>query len=153
MQQTDDYDFVFEKLRTYFSDGELLDWETIDRFDLLPFYVDEENFIGVHAGIPVKNGELMPVSLATCEQLVYDRRFKEANVLPKDGKCVLYGHTPVRYLTGTDEILFYPRADSDRHRREIAVYCKVHLDTGVIFSGVLGCVEINTCQCFYVTRL
>ena len=152
MRQTEDYDFVLEQLREYFSDGALLDWETVDRFDLLPLYVETDKFIGVHAGIPVKGGELLPVSQATCEQLVYDRVFKEPDILPQGEKCILYGHTPVRYLTGKDEILLYPRDGAAKDSQNIADYCKIHLDTGVALSGVLGCFAVNTCQCFYVNE-
>ena len=136
MRQTEDYDLVLEKLRGYFMDGKLLDWETVDRFDFLPFYIETDDFIGVHAGVPVKDGKLLPVSQATCGQLVYDRFFKEPNVLPRGEKCILYGHTPVRYLTGKDEILFYPRNGAVKGSQNIADYCKVHLDTGVFLSGV-----------------
>ena len=152
MQQTENYDWVLEKLRTYFSDGTLLDWETVDRFDLLPFYVETDKFIGVHAGIPVKGGELLPVSQAPCEQLVYDRVFKEPDILPQGEKCVLYGHTPVRYLTGKDEILLYPREAALQGSGNITDYCKIHLDTGVFLGGVLGCIAVDTCQCFAVQR-
>ncbi len=150
MRQTEDYESVLEKLRGSFRDGALLDWETVDRFDRLPFYVETDAFIGVHAGMPLENGKLLPFSRATCEQLVYDRRFKDADVLPQGSKCVLFGHTPVRYLTGRDEILFYPRADDSREGRGVADFCKVHLDTGVYLSGVLGCVAADTGRCFYV---
>ena len=150
MRQTEDYDRVLEELRAYFPDGTLLDWETVDRFDLLPLYVETDKFIGVHAGIPVKGGELLPVSQATCEQLVYDRVFKEPDILPQGEKCILYGHTPVRYLTGKDEILFYPRNGATNGSRNIADYCKIHLDTGVFLGGVLGCVAVDSCLCFYV---
>ena len=66
--------------------------------------------------------------------------------------CILYGHTPVRYLTGKDEILLYPRDGAAKGSRNIADYCKVHLDTGVALSGVLGCIAVNICQCFYVNE-
>ena len=150
MQQTENYDWVLEKLRTYFSDGTLLDWETVDRFDLLPFYVEADKFIGVHAGLPFRDGLFLPPEDARPEQLVYDRFFKEPNVLPRGEKCILYGHTPVRYLTGQDEILLYPRDGAVKDSRNIADYCKIHLDTGVVLSGVLGCFAVNTCQSFYV---
>lgn len=153
MRQTEDYDLVLRECQNYFTDGNLLDWETVDRFDFLPFYAETENFIGVHAGIPVKNGTILPVSEATCEQLVYDRRFKDAYVLPQNGKCVLYGHTPVRYLAGRDEILLYSRANARRGSSNIADYCKAHLDTGVFLSGVLGCLAVDSCRCFYVKTL
>ena len=150
MRQTENYDWVLEKLRGYFTDGRLLDWETVDRFDFLPFYAETDDFIGVHAGIPVKDGKLLPISQATCEQLVYDRRFKNKDILPQNGKCVLYGHTPVRCLTAMDEILLYPRDGTGKGSQNIADYCKIHLDTGVALSGVLGCFTVNSCQTFYV---
>ena len=152
MRQTEDYDWVLEKLRDYFIDGKLLDWETVDRFDLLPFYVETNEFIGVHAGVPFRDGMLLPPEDARPEQLVYDRVFKESNVLPRGEKCILYGHTPVRYLTGKDEILLYPRDGAAKDSQNIADYCKIHLDTGVALSGVLGCFAVNTCQCFYVNE-
>ena len=152
MRQTEDYDRVLEKLRGYFTDGKLLDWETVDKFDFLPFYVETDDFIGVHAGIPVKDGKLMPVSHATCEQLVYDRRFKDKDILPQSDKCVFYGHTPVRYLTDRDQVLRYPRKNMAQDSINIADYCKIHLDTGVALSGVLGCFAVNDCQSFYVSE-
>lgn len=150
MRATRDFDSVFTSLRAYFTDGELLDWETVDNFDLLPFYAETEDFIGVHAGVPVVEGKLTHPSEATSEQLVYDRRFKDPDVLPKGGKCVFFGHTPVRNLTGRDEILLYPRDETKRGSGDIRDYIKIHLDTGVFHSGVLGCIQMETCQTFYV---
>lgn len=150
MRQTEDYDWVLEKLRSYFTDGYLLDWKTVDRFDLLPFYIETDKFIGVHAGIPFQDGMLLPPEDARPEQLVYDRFFKEPNVLPRGEKCILYGHTPVRYLTGRDEILLYQRDGTGKGSQNIADYCKIHLATGVALSGVLGCFTVNSCQTFYV---
>ena len=150
MKQTEDYDWVLEKLRSYFTDGKLLDWETVDQFDLLPFYIETDKFIGVHAGIPFQDGMLLPPEDARPEQLVYDRFFKEPNVLPRGEKCILYGHTPVRYLTGRDEILLYQRDGTGKGSQNIADYCKIHLDTGVALSGVLGCFTVNSCLTFYV---
>ena len=94
MRATRDFDSVFTSLRAYFTDGELLDWETVDNFDLLPFYAETEDFIGVHAGVPVVEGKLTHPSEATSEQLVYDRRFKDPDVLPKGGKCVFSAIRP-----------------------------------------------------------
>ena len=150
MRQTEDYDWVLEKLRSYFTDGYLLDWKTVDQFDLLPFYIETDKFIGVHAGIPFQDGMLLPPEDARPEQLVYDRFFKEPNVLPRGEKCILYGHTPVRYLTGRDEILLYQRDGTGKGGQNIADYCKIHLDTGVALSGVLGCFTDNSCQTLYV---
>lgn len=150
MAEAQDHDTVLDKLRNRFEDGRLLDWEKVDAIDSLPFYAEGQNFIGVHAGVPVVDGKALHPSKATCEQLVYDRRFKDEDVLPEESKCVLFGHTPVRYLTNRDEIVFYPRKGAKTDSPNIADYCKVHLDTGVYLSGVLGCVALDECRAIYV---
>ena len=139
-----------QRIRALYADGELLDRDTLHALEALPYFTKTERFIGVHAGLPVRGGRLMPPEEAIPEQIVYDRRFKDPDILPEGGRCVLYGHTPVRYLTGRDEILFYSRAGARADSCDISDYCKVHLDTGVSMSGVLGCVQIETCRCFYV---
>ena len=152
MKQTENYDSVLDQLKKYFSDGELLGWDIVDQLDMLPFYVETQAFIGVHAGIPVSNNVLLPFDKVTCEQFVYDRRFKDPDVLPNGGKCVLFGHTPTRYLKGKDEIIFYPRPTVKANGNKISDYYKVHLDTGSWLGGVMGCVCIDTCECFYVRK-
>ncbi len=43
MRQTRDYDHVLRKLQAYFpDDGELLDWETVDRIEALPYFYEAE---------------------------------------------------------------------------------------------------------------
>lgn len=151
MRETQDYDGVLQKLRGYFSDGRLLDWELVDKFESLPFYVEEKDWIGVHAGLPVRmDGTCVPPGEASVEQLVYDRRFKDAGMRPRGGKCVLFGHTPVRYLTGRDEILFYPRTGASKNSDRISDYSKIHLDLMTEKSGIAGCVSVDPCQSFYV---
>ena len=150
MRQTNDYDRVLQSLREYISDGAALDWDTVDWMEFLPFYAETEEFIGVHAGIPLRNGEPLPFDAVTPEQLVYDRRFKEENVLPRGDKCILFGHTPVRYRTGRDEISLCLRPGAPAGSRRIADYCKIQLDTGVYLGGMLGCFAVQACSCFYV---
>ena len=84
MTEAQDYDTVLDKLRNRFEDGRLLDWETVDAIDSLPFYAEGQNFIGVHAGVPIIDGKALHPSKATGEQLVYDRRFKDEDVLPEE---------------------------------------------------------------------
>ena len=149
-EQTGDFEEALDILRCDFEDGHLLDAETVEEFDSLPFYIETDELILVHAGVPLAEGKILPLREAAREQLVYDRRFKDEDVLPRGGKCVLYGHTPARYLTGRDEILFYPREGAGYGSGRIADYCKIHLDTGVYLGGVLGCIETGTCRCTYV---
>ncbi len=151
MRAARDYDKVLEQLRAYFTDGALLDWDTVDALEGLPYFAEGTDWIGVHAGLPLlEDGTLLPPGQASIEQLVYDRRFKDADVLPRGCKCVLYGHTPVRYLTGRDEILFYPRR-GENNGGGMSAFCKVHLDMMSAKSGVMGCVCLDTCRCFYVS--
>lgn len=146
-----DFDGLLKKLQNYFPyDGRLLDWETVDSFESLPYYIEEQDFICVHAGVPLDNGCILPPEKATCEQLVYDRTFKDGNVLPKDGKCVLFGHTPTNYICGEDKILAYKRQGCVGDK--ISDYCKIHLDTGTWLNGVLGCFCIDNCKDYYVTK-
>lgn len=35
---------------------------------------------------------------------------------------------------------------------DITDYFKIHLDTGVALSGVLGCFAVNNCQSFYISE-
>lgn len=153
MRESDDYDLVLGKLQEYFSDGNLLDWDIVDYLENLPYYIETDKFICVHAGLPVKDGLLCPPESAKEHTLVYDRVFKEPDVLPEGGKCVFFGHTPTWYITGgKPEILFYPRPCSYSRSTDISDYCKVHLDLDTPLSGVLGCVSVDTCECFYVSR-
>ena len=62
--------------------------------EALPYFYDAEEYICVHAGVPLdKEGHILPLKDITPEQLVYDRTFKEPHVLPKGEKCVFFGHT------------------------------------------------------------
>ena len=65
----EDFDEVLERLRGYFrDDGHLLDWETVDRFESLLLYVEEVDFICVHAGLPIcEDGSLPPLSSLSAE--------------------------------------------------------------------------------------
>ncbi len=152
MRETEDYGLVLRKLQEYFPyDGELLDWETADRFEALPYFYETEEYICVHAGVPLdERGNILPLKQATPEQLVYDRNFKEPDILPRGGECVFFGHTPTINLGLEPRIKCYLR-DGKRgdHVRD---YHKIHLDTGVYHSGVLGCLRVEDCREFYVRK-
>ena len=70
--------------------------------------------------------------------------------MPKGGKCVFFGHTPVRYLTGRDEILRYLRPGADPRSTNVTDYIKVHLDTGVPQGGALSCIAVDDMRPIYV---
>lgn len=148
----DDFDAVLKKLQNYFiyPDNQLLDWPTVDRLESLPAYYECDDFICVHAGLPVDgNSHILPPQSVPTEFLVNDRTFKNPNVLPLGTKCVFFGHTPVRFINDCDKIITYKRVG--RTGGSIGDYCKVHLDTGVYLSGVLGCFCVDNCNEYYVT--
>lgn len=148
-----DFNGALKKLQEYFpDDGNLLNWELVDWFESLPFYIEEEDSICVHAGVPLdRNRRMLPLGKAIPEQLVYDRTFKDPSVEVQGGKCVFFGHTPTNYLTNGDiKILAYLRTDGRGDK--VSDYYKVHLDLGTCMSGVLGCFCIESCECFYVKK-
>ncbi len=142
-----DFDGAFRQLQRYFPfDDTLLTWELLDWLDSLPHYVRSQDYIGVHAGVPLdKNGLIKPIEEGIIEQFVYDRNFKNPETVVNDFRTVLYGHTPTSYYNGTGEIILYPRETGKG-------YSRVHLDTGVTLTGLLGCFCFETGACYYVRK-
>ena len=146
MDSPTDFDEVLSRLREYFEDGDLLDYDLIDWLESLPAYIETDSEIFVHAGIPIlKNGELMPLVEASTEELVHDRRFKEPSTCFKCDKCVFFGHTETR----DSRIVAYLR-EGVREPQSVADISRVHLDTGVFSSGIMGAFCIDTCRVVYV---
>lgn len=153
MQSAQDYDEVLKKLKSCFPyDGDLLDWETVDWLEGLPYYIETEDFIGVHAGIPLKDNIPVALDEVLPEEFVYDRVFKEDYVLPETDKCIVFGHTPTRFITGKDNCIFYPKNPGLRSSSDIKDFCKIHIDSGVYLSGVLSAVRINDCKEIAITH-
>ena len=147
-----DFNAVLERLRAYFPDGVLLDYDIIDWLDSLPFYIEGEDFICVHAGLPIDPlGNVVHPSEADERDLVYDRRFKEPKVLPVTDKCILFGHTTTSNISGENKLLAYRRRGVERATK-LSDYCKIHLDTGAWSHGILGCLCMDTCKVYYVRR-
>lgn len=149
-----DYDTILCLLQEYFkdTDGALLDWETVDRLTDLPYFIEREKFVCVHAGIPTdENGCLVDLRDADREELVNDRLFKSEHFLPKTDKCVFFGHTPTQYVKAGG-ILKYAKEGKDKNSTSIEDLCKVHLDTGVYFSGKLGAFRVDDCTSHFVTK-
>ena len=150
MRRGGDYDAVLEELREYIQgDGHLLDWETVDAVEELPYFIETDSFICVHAGVTLDaDGRVPPLDEANKKDYLYNRRFKNPEVLPRDSKCVFFGHTVTRAVNQTGGIITYVREGGDP--RNFADYIKVHLDTGCFATGVLGCFCVDDCSCHYV---
>lgn len=149
--ETADTDSVMSLLREYFVDGDYLDWDTVDFIVSLPAYIETEDFICAHSGVPIlPSGTLAPLDSLSDEELLYDRRFKERTAVHHSPKCVFFGHTETNYVNGKNEIIAYPRAGA-KPPYTISDFYKVHLDTGTWHSGTLGCFCIENCMVYYVT--
>ncbi len=118
----------------------------------LPFFIEEEDFICVHAGIPLDNEQhLIPFNQIIKESFVYDREFKEEYVIPQTSKCIFFGHTPTFFISNDilhPQILTYKY--KDKNGNNIKDYYKIHLDLGTYISHVIGCFCIDNCQCYYI---
>lgn len=152
MRDTEDYGEVLERLKDYIKgDGQLLDWDIIEWLEALPYYIEADSFICVHAGVPLdENNEIPPLGDVPTGQLLYNRRFKNPDVLPRSEKCVFFGHTATECVSSKPAIIAYKR--SGREGKNIKDYIKIHLDTGVFTSGRLGCFCIDSCTAVYVER-
>ena len=150
---SDDFDGVLDKIREYFAeDRDLLDWELVDWFESLPAYIETDDFICVHAGIPLdEERRLKPLADVSLEELIYDRKFKEPGVIHFSPKCVFFGHTQTNYICGEPRVLCYPR-DPSRQPATVSDFYKIHLDTGTWSNGVLGCFCVDTLETVYVTK-
>lgn len=149
-----DFDAILCHLQRYFpEDGDLLDWDTVDMLVDLPYYIEENDFICVHAGVPMdEEGRVLPLNEVSPEEFVHDRRFKDPMVLPKESKCVLFGRTPTTNINPIPKILTYPKTGCTQGSGNISDYCKIHLDTGASMNGILGCFCVDNCQEFYITK-
>ena len=147
-----DFDQVLNELQSYFQyDGNLLDWETVDWLETLPYYIEESDFICVHAGVELTpDNRLVPLEQNQNEQLVYDREFKEPNLVPLTDKCVFFGHTPTSYISNECKIIKYKKEGYQTN--SIRDFYKIHLDLGTWIHGVLGCFCIDTLEEFYVGK-
>lgn len=148
-----DFEEVLKKLRAYFpEDGHTLDWELVDWLEALPSYIEEDEFICVHAGVPiVESGLLLPLDKVSTEELVHDRKFKDPGTFHRSPKCVFFGHTQTDCVTGETKILGYRRS-ADAPAKRVSDYYKIHLDTGSWSNGVLGCFCIDTLKAVYVRK-
>ena len=152
MQESADYSAVLEKLKAYFpEDGRLLTWDLVDYLEALPYYVETEDFICVHAGVTLdEDGRIPPLKKIPYEEMLYSRRFKDKETLPRDSKCVFYGHTSSTAVFGDVRIALFTRdGTSPSSIRDII---KVHLDTGTFTSGVLGCFCVDTLKTYFVSK-
>ena len=150
-----DFSSVLDNLKKCITDGggdgELLDWDMIDEMEALPYYIETEDFICIHAGCTLlEDGRVPPLDTVPTDELINNRKFKNPDVVPKNTKCVFFGHTATNAVCGEDKIIAYKKTDLPTS--DIGDFAKVHLDTCTFVSGVLGCFAVDTCKVYYVER-
>ena len=147
-----DADAALTEIRSYFGkEGSALEWADVERLEECPLYYETEDYLCVHAGVKVAaDGTMIHPKDTEEEYLVYDRNFKRPDLLFRGNKCVLFGHTPTRYLTGRDEMIFYPR-EGVRIPRSINDFARIHLDCGSYLGKTLGCLCIENCRAYYAS--
>lgn len=143
-----DFDIVLCSLREFFfGESGTLTWDMVDYLENLPYYIETKDFICVHAGIPLdENKNLIPLNQVEEEYFLYDRRFKDSDVIHNSEKCVFYGHT----VAENGKITSYKRKNAIGNN--IKDFYKIHLDTGAWQNGVLGCFCLENCECIYVKK-
>lgn len=126
--------------------------QDIDNIMNLPYYYEGDDFLLVHAGVPFdEKGEMIPLDQAPLENLVYDRKFKDADFLPQLPKCVIFGHTPTFYISDKKgKILKFQKPNTKGN--SIKDYYKIDVDTGNYVTGILGCLRLDDMQEFYVSE-
>ena len=150
--ESNELDAVLKKLQGYFSEDEPIEWELLDWLEALPYYIETNDFICVHAGIPIlSNGELASLGETPDEYLIHDRKFKEPQAIHNSDKCVFFGHTQTDCVCGEARVLVYPRSNASKPY-QVNDFYKIHLDTGSWSNGVLACFCIDTCKAYYVKK-
>lgn len=153
-KSADDIAEVLQKLQEYFpNDKEILSWETVDYIESLPFYIETDDFICVHAGVETdENGIILPMKTQIPEVMVYSRNFKEKSFpFAAENKPVLFGHTPCSYENGSREFIKTPK-EGVASPKILADYSKIRLDCGVFLTGVLGALRLEDMQEFYIEK-
>jgi len=136
------------KLQTYFSnDNHNLTWDIVYYMTKMPFYIETESFIGVHAGLELdENNNIIPIKNQSENYMIFDRRFKSTHTNNNLGKPILFGHTPCNYENDTGEFIKIPNIQSNN----IKDYNKIRLDTGSITTNMLGILRVDDMKEFYV---
>ena len=144
---------TLKKLQDYFDDKEkLLDIQLVTKLINLPYYIDTNNIIFTQSGVLLdNNNNIVNLSKTDKEYFIYNREFKNEDVIHNSSKCVIFGHTPTFYINNEYKILKYKK-DKSLYSNNITDYYKIHIDTGVSISNILGCICINTLEEFYVSR-
>lgn len=144
-------DDVLAKISQYFPDDTgSISWQLLDYIQQLPYYIEGDSYICVHAGVQLEDSlAILPMSQQNKLFMVYSRDFTRSTIVPNSAKTVLFGHTPCHYLDGTGQFIKHLRSSCSSGDK-LQHYSKIQLDTGVSYTGMLGCLRLEDMQEFYV---
>lgn len=154
MNDGDSTDELLFKLQEYFpNEREKLTFDIIEYFESLPYYIEERDYICVHAGLSLDSrGCVISMDKQIPQSFLFDRKLTEKSVQVNSSKAVLFGHTPCHYQNGNGDIILTKRAGDSFAETDIRAYGKIQLDTGAFYINKLGCIRLEDMREFYVTR-
>lgn len=145
----DKTDEVLKKLQNYFNDDYKLSWDIVDYIDSLPPIIITDRFIGVHAGMEVdKEKRILPLEEQSINHLVYDRHFKDIDIINPFKRPIIIGHTPCFYDNESGEFIKSPNNGS----KNIYDYYKIRIDSGVVYTNMLGALRLEDMKEIYVSN-
>jgi len=139
---------VVEKIAEYFPySTEKLSQNDILYILDLPYYIETDEFICVHAGLEIKDDKILPIENQNYNYMLFDRNFK-SSTFESINKTILFGHTPCFY----DKIngKFIKTLKDNYNDISFQSYTKIRLDTGVSYTRMLGVLRKEDMEEFYV---
>jgi predicted MPP superfamily phosphohydrolase len=74
---TENYNEIISKVQAYFSqDLERITPQEVFFILQLPYFIETEEFICVHAGLEIKDNKILPLEQQQYNYIIYDRKFK-----------------------------------------------------------------------------
>ena len=139
---------IAKKIKEYFPySSEEISLKEIEYIFNLPYYIETDDFICVHAGLEVKDNKIIPLKKQEPNYMLFNRSFKDNNFEPIN-KPILFGHTPCFY--DKEDGRFIKDIKSDYSANKFSFYSKIRLDTGVSYTKMLGVLRKEDMKEFYV---
>jgi len=152
LRDNDNIDLVLKRLQEYFyAENEPISWDFMDFLESMPRIVSKSECILVHAGVELdKSGGVVDIKAQDPNTFIFTRKLAESSAIVQYDKTILFGHTPCYYQNNTGHIIKTSRQNKSIDSAVLADFAKVQLDTGVSFTGLLGCLRGDDMREFYV---
>ena len=139
---------IVKKIEEYFPySTEKLSQKDILYILNLPYYIETDEFICIHAGLEIIDNKIIPIEKQNTNYMLYDRNFKSSTFEPIN-KTILFGHTPCFYdqLNGK----FIKTLKDNCNDNNFLSYAKIRLDTGISYTRMLGVLRKEDMEEIYV---